>query len=142
MRATERFIPRSGIFGGNALTGASRDAGRLPLLLEIGKAVSLLLSILSLDALLTSAFFVPGSPWDERLLNSLERIVLAACVCFASGLLFNWHRQRDSEAGADVLRTLPVRLFFWALAGMVLLFVVSWYLEEYYVPMLWRNQPH
>lgn len=112
------------------------------MLLEIGRAVSFLLSILSLDALLTSAFFVPGSPWDERLLNSLERVVLAACVCFASGLLFNWHKQTDSEAASSVLRSLPMRLFFWALAGMVLLFAVSWYLEQFYVPMLWRNQPH
>ena len=129
-------------FSMTALTGASQDAGRLPLLLEIGRAVSFLLSILSLDALLASAFFVPGSPWDERLLNSLERLVLAACVCFASGLLFNWHKQTDSEAASSVLRSLPMRLFFWALAGMVLLFAVSWYLEQFYVPMLWRNQPH
>jgi hypothetical protein len=35
-----------------------------------------------------------------------------------------------------------VRLFFWAIAFMVLLFVLSWYLEAYYVPLLWRNQPH
>jgi hypothetical protein len=112
------------------------------MLLELGKLVSLLLSILSLDALLASAFFVPGSRWDDRLLNSLTRIVLAACVCFASGLLFN-HRQRENtEAGTDILHTLPVRLFFWALAGMALLFTLSWYLEENYVPMLWKNQPH
>jgi hypothetical protein len=41
-----------------------------------------------------------------------------------------------------VTRTLPVRLYFWALAGMTVLFVLSWYLEEYYVPLIWRNQPH
>src|SRR5580698_4283465 len=116
--------------------------GRLPLLLEIGKVVSLLLSILSLYSLLVGAFFVPGSYWDERLVNSLERIVLAGCICFASGLLFNWPGYRDCEADSDVTRTLPVRLFFWTLLGMALLFALSWYLEEYYVPMLWRNQPH
>jgi hypothetical protein len=111
-------------------------------LLDIGKVVSLLLSILSLDALLTSAFFVPGSPWDDRLLNSLARIVLAGCVCFASGLLFNWPAQQSSDTGSNIMRTLPMRLFFWALLGMALLFVLSWYLEQYYVPMLWKNQPH
>jgi hypothetical protein len=112
------------------------------MLLELGKLVSLLLSILSLDALLASAFFVPGSPWDERLLNSLTRIVLAACVCFASGLLFNRQPHEGTEAGPEILRTLPVRLFFWAVAGMALLFSLSWYLEEYYVPMIWKNQPY
>jgi hypothetical protein len=111
-------------------------------LLEIGKLVSLLLSILSLDAVLASAFFMPGAGWDERLLNSLLRIVLAGCVCFASGLLFNARGHEDAGAGSDILRTLPVRLFFWALAGMALLFALSWYLEEYYVPMIWKNQPH
>lgn len=112
------------------------------MLLEIGKLVSLLLSILSLDALLASAFFVPGSPWDDRLLNSLTRLVLAGCVCFASGLLFERPANHNSETGSDILDTLPVRLFFWALAGMALLFALSWYLEEYYIPLIWKNQPH
>lgn len=122
------------------------------MLIEIGKLVSLLLSILSLDALLTSAFFVPGSHWDERLLNSLARVVLAGCVCFASGLLFNRPEQHDplqrdpghgdSEATSDIMRTLPVRLFLWGLLGMALLFVLSWYLEAYYIPMIWKNQPY
>jgi hypothetical protein len=40
------------------------------------------------------------------------------------------------------MRTLPVRLFLWSLAGMALLFFLCWYLEEYYVPLLWKNQPH
>ncbi len=120
------------------------------MLLELGKALSFFLSILSIYALMVSAFFVPGSRWDERLAGSLLRIAVAACVCFASGLLF---RQSTSAASTPpenptgheeppVTQTLPVRLFFWALAGMALLFFLSWYLEEYYVPLLWKNQPH
>jgi hypothetical protein len=123
--------------------------GEADVLLELGKALSFFLSILSLYALMASAFFVPGSRWDERLAGSLLRIAVAACVCFASGLLF-----RQSAAAATtpenppapeeppVIQTLPVRLFFWALSGMALLFFLSWYLEEYYVPLLWKNQPH
>jgi hypothetical protein len=111
------------------------------MLLEIGKAVSFLLSILSLCALMTSAFFVPGSRWQERLVTSLLRIVMAACVCFASGILFRWPSEVNSEAGHSLTSTLPVRMFFWALAGMAVFFLVSWYLEEYYVPLLWKNQP-
>jgi hypothetical protein len=37
------------------------------------------------------------------------------------------------------LKTLPMRIFLWALAGMIVLFVVSWYLNEYYVPMASRD---
>ena len=42
---------------------------------------------------------------------------------------------------ATLMSTLPVRLFFCALAGMAVLFALSWYLDVYYVPLLWRNQP-
>jgi hypothetical protein len=107
-------------------------------LLEMGKALSFFMSILSLYALLTSAFLVPGSHWDERLEGALARIALAACICFASGFLFSV----SAKPEPPVTRTLPVKMFFWALAGMAVLFFLSWYLEEYYVPMLWRNQPH
>jgi hypothetical protein len=42
----------------------------------------------------------------------------------------------------SLARTLPVRLFFWTLLGLALLFAVSWYLDVYYMPLFWRNQPH
>jgi cation transport ATPase len=108
--------------------------------LELSKAFSFFLSILSLYPIALSAFFVPGSRWQERLTMSLLKIALAACVCFASGFLFSWSSQTNPEAGQSLISTLPVRLFFWAMAGMAILFVISWYLEEYYVPFLWKNQ--
>ena len=108
------------------------------MLLEVGKAFSFIISILSLYALLVSAFFVPGSTWEDRLVDSLLRIALAGCVCFASGLMF----RSGERAEVPLMRTLPVRLFLWSLAGMALLFFLCWYLEEYYVPLLWKNQPH
>jgi hypothetical protein len=37
--------------------------------------------------------------------------------------------------------TLPVQMFFWAMAGVAILSTLSWYLEVYYVPLLWRNLP-
>ncbi len=55
------------------------------MLLELGRAVSFVLSILSLYTLLDSAFFVLGTTWAERLILSIARIGLAGCVCFASG---------------------------------------------------------
>ena len=111
------------------------------MLLDLGKAVSLTLSILSLYPVMLSAFFVPGTRWDDRLVMSLLKIASAACVCFASGLLFAMRPQLGLRTFSVVFSTLPVKLFFWAMAAMSVLFVVSWYLEEYYVPLLWRNLP-
>ena len=110
------------------------------MLLEVSKAMSFLLSILSLYPVMMSAFFVPGARW-EGLALAFYKIALAGCVCFASGLLFSWPSPESSKAQDSLMSTLPVRMFFWAVAGMGLLFLASWYLEEYYVPLLWRNQP-
>jgi len=110
-------------------------------MLDLGKAIALTLSILSLYPVMLSAFFVPGTRWEDRLVLSLVRIALAAGVCIASGVLFALHPRPSLRNLAAVMTTLPVRLFLWAMGIMILLFVASWYLEEYYVPMLWRNQP-
>jgi hypothetical protein len=108
------------------------------MLLDLGRLFSFALSILSLYALLDSAFFVIATTWEERLILSISRVGLAACVCCASGLLF----RHSSNPEIPLIRTLPVRLFFWTLFGVAILFCVSWYLDVYYVPLLWRNQPH
>jgi cation transport ATPase len=111
------------------------------MLLDLGKAVSFILSILSLYPVMLSAFFVPGSRWQDRLVLSLFKIALAACICFASGFLFAFRPQARPRIAQPITTTLPVQIFFWAMVAMAILFVVSWYLEEYYVPLLWRNQP-
>jgi len=110
-------------------------------LLEFGRAIALIVSILSLYPVMLSAFFVPGTGWEDRLFLSLYRVAVAACVCFASGLLFAYRPRASIKAVGAVMTTLPVRLFLWAMGVMMVLFAVSWYLEEYYVPLLWRNQP-
>ena len=107
------------------------------MLLDLGRATSLILSYISLYALLDSAFFVPATRWEDRLIASFSRIGFAACVCLASGILF-----RESQVPEiPLMRTLPVRLFLWTLLGASILFGLSWYLDVYYVPLLWRNQP-
>jgi hypothetical protein len=111
------------------------------MLLDIGRALSFIMSMLSLYAVLESAFFVPGSDWLERLNLSLLRIAIAACVCFASGILFALPSTKSAEGDMPITSTLPVQLFFWAMAGVVILFVVSSYLEVYYLPLLGRNLP-
>jgi hypothetical protein len=104
------------------------------LLLELARITSFFMAILSLYPVMLSAFFVPGSPWQERLGMALLQLALAACVSFASGLLFSWPTR--TCAGQPLLSTLPVRLFFWAMMGMAILFALSWYLEIYYLPWI------
>jgi hypothetical protein len=112
------------------------------MILELGKALSFFASILSLYALMGSAFFVPGTQWQERLVASALRIALAACVCFASGILFRQDALHHShQADPALTRTLPVRLFYWSLFAMALFFLLSWFLETYYIPHIWKNQP-
>jgi hypothetical protein len=111
------------------------------MLLELARPLSFIASMLSLYPVLVSAFFVPGSHWEERLGFALLYVALAACICFASGILFAWPVRSGPEsaapdAGQGLLSTLPVRLFFWAMTAMAILFAVSWYLEEYYLPLL------
>jgi len=43
--------------------------------------------------------------------------------------------------GLGSLATLPVRLYLWTVAGVAVLFALSWYLDVSVVPFLWRNQP-
>ena len=108
------------------------------MLLDLGRAISFALSLLSLYALLDTAFFLPATRWEERLAASFARIGLAACLSLISGMLFRYHARPE----VPLTRTLPVRLFLWTLFGGALLFVLAWSLDIYYVPFLWRNQPH
>jgi hypothetical protein len=100
------------------------------MLMELLRPVSFFLSMLSLYPVLVSAFFVPGTRWEERLWLALLRLAVAGCICLASGLLY-----RQSEGGT-LLATLPVRLFFCGVGGMAVLFCLSWWLDAYYVPLL------
>ena len=107
------------------------------MLLDLSKVVSFVMSILSLCALLDTAFFIPATRWEDRLIASLARISLAACICLISGMLFH-----ISQPQVPLARTLPVRLFLWALSGFSVLFALGWYLDAYYMPLFWRNLPH
>jgi hypothetical protein len=112
-------------------------------MLLLAKFVALTLSILSLCALLGHAFFVPGAAWEDRLIDGLGMMGLAASVCFASGLIFEIpNRKFDPEPTPSLTKTLPVRLFFWTAALTAVLFLVSWFLAEDFVPLIWKNRPY
>ena len=78
------------------------------MLLDLGKAVSFATSLLSLCALLDSAFFIPATRWEDRLVACVARIGFAGSVCLISGLLFHLSQPR-----VPLARTLPVRLFLY-----------------------------
>ena len=60
-----------------------------------------------------------------------------SCIAISSGFLFAL-AENGGRGGAHepVLHALPVRVFFFAIGGMALLFVLTWWLDTYYVPML------
>lgn len=99
------------------------------MLLDLIKALSFFLDVALLYAVAISAFFVPGSSWEERLDSSLARLALAAAACVFSGLLFQI--SSHSRTMRSFLSTLPVLVFFWGLGAITLLFVCGWYLDSY-----------
>ncbi len=99
-------------------------------MLEIAKALAFLVCILSLYWAAISAFFVVGVDWQERLWIALFKLMAAAAICFYSGMLFSWPSRTNPTAFQRLTSTLPVRLFFWGLAGISVLFVLSCYLAD------------
>ncbi len=104
----------------------------LAVFLEVAKFVSLLLSILSLDAVFHSAFLEPGSDLQQRLLPSLELLMLAAAICLASGAIFREWEQRAGKRDASLVTSLPMLIFWWASGVMAFLFFLAWLLNLYF----------
>jgi hypothetical protein len=98
------------------------------MLVEAVKPVALLLCLLSLCAVFSTAFLVPASGLEQRIWDSTILLSLAAGICVASGMLF---REATEEGVEPVMHTLPVRVFCWAVCIMVVLFLASWWLETY-----------
>ncbi len=65
---------------------------------------------------------------EQRIWDSAVLLSLAAGICLTSGMIF---REPTREGVEPVLRTLPVQVFCWATALMVVLFISSWYLETH-----------
>ncbi len=99
--------------------------------LDLTRALSFFVCLVSLYWVTISAFFVPGTSLQERLITALLRLAFAACISFLSGLLFSWPSRTPRQSHQPLLSTLPVQLFFWALAGIAILFLTSWYLATY-----------
>lgn len=127
------------------------------MLLELLRPVSLLLSIFSLYRVFYAAFLRPDVVMEQRVWDSLELLSVSAAICLVSGLIFrepiplsnekleieyrHWREQlsraegwREPQRRRDpLMSTLPVQLFCWAAVLMATLFLLSWYLETYYI---------
>ena len=69
---------------------------------------------------------------DQRIYDTLARLALAAAICLISGLTFR-KTQKPHSGSTRLVATLPVQVFCWASGAMLILFVVSWYLESHCV---------
>jgi formate/nitrite transporter FocA (FNT family) len=97
-------------------------------MLEVAKLIAVALCMLSLCAVFNAAFPVPASDLESRSWTAVILLSLTAGICLASGMIF----RESEESGADrLMRTLPVQLFCWAVSLMLVLFLVSWYLETH-----------
>jgi hypothetical protein len=100
--------------------------------LELAKFASLLLSILSLDALFHAAFLEPASHFEQRLLPSLDMLVVSAAVCLGGGYIFRTWEQRAGRRDASIAGSLPMLIFWWGAGIIALLFALAWLLERYF----------
>jgi hypothetical protein len=103
------------------------------MLLELAKPLSLVFCILSLYAVFYAAFLNPGSDLDQTIYDSLGLLALSAGISLVSGLIFREPMQPTDTGSVRLTTTLPVRMFCWASAAMLVFFVVAWYLETYCV---------
>ena len=67
-------------------------------MLELAKAATFFACLLSLYWTAISAFFIPGLHWQDRLFLALARLVLAAAICFLSGLIFRLPTRSNPDA--------------------------------------------
>jgi len=107
------------------------------MLLDLAKPVALLLCVLSLCALFDAAFLapgldllpgLPGSTLNSQILDFLPLFGLTTAISIVSGLLF---READPEPRPSLSTTFPLQLFYWTTGIMVVLFTISWYLENH-----------
>ena len=117
------------------------------MLLEFARTLSFFVSMLALYPVVAGAFFEPGSHWQDRLILAAARMGLAGSLALVSGILFArpWVYQDgpgQDGTGRRLLAALPVRIYLWTILGVAILFLLSWYLNEFYVPYLWKSLPY
>jgi hypothetical protein len=98
---------------------------------ELLRPAALLASMMSLLAVMHTAFFGSEADYWQRIYDSLGMLLLAAGIALIGGLLFerNGDDARNSGPVAAIFQTFPVRIFCWT-AGLILaLFLLGWWIE-------------
>lgn len=103
------------------------------MLFEVAKPVTLIFCILSLYSVFDVAFLVPSIDTRQRICDSLFLLALAAVTSLISGLIFRDSTHEPEAVSTRLAATLPMQMFGWAASIMLVLFLVSWYLETYCV---------
>src|ERR1700692_3613622 len=95
---------------------------------EVAKPFTFVFCILSLYGVFYTAFLDPARDLDQRICDSLGLLALAAGISLVSGLIF---REAEPQVrNSRLTSTLPVQMFCWASSLMLVLFLVSRYLES------------
>jgi hypothetical protein len=91
----------------------------------------LLASLISLLAVMQTAFFGAETDFEQRIFDSLGMLLLAAGFALFGGMLFERRGEvgRGSGPVAAILRTFPVRIFYWTAGLIAVLFVLAWWVE-------------
>jgi hypothetical protein len=105
--------------------------------LELARPVTLLASILSLLAVLNTAFLGSEADFQQRIYDSVGMLLLAAGFSLTSGLVFA-RRGEGSQKGRlqpshemRITDTFPMLVFFWTTGVMVVVFLLAWYIETH-----------
>ena len=100
---------------------------------ELARPVVLLGCILSLLGLFHVAFLEPAANVLQRLDDAVGPLLVSAAMALVGGMVFI--SESNGNSGGQNLsglwHTFPVRVFVWALSGMVTLFLVAWYIETH-----------
>jgi hypothetical protein len=100
---------------------------------EVAKPITLIFCILSLYSVFDAAFLAVSIDVHQKIYESLIRLALSAGISLMGGLIFRDATQEPHARGECLTATLPIQLFCWGSGVMLVLFVVSWYLESYCV---------
>jgi len=99
--------------------------------LELARPAALLASMMSLLAVMHTAFFGSETDYRQRIYDSLGMLLLAAGIALIGGLLFekSGEQARNSGPVAALFHTFPVRIFIWTTGLIVALFLLARWIE-------------
>jgi hypothetical protein len=103
------------------------------LIIEIARPIALIFCILSLYAVFHAAFLDPAGDVRQRIWDGGIMLGLSAAICLIGGLVFRADAEARGGRDLPLTATLPVQLFVWGASAMLMIFVVSWCLETYFV---------